>query len=268
MSTPAFGQPFTRELRQWILAQAAAGCRQQDMLRAMARSGWQADAARDALSEMLQPVPALPSRRPAPGEGLKVRTLLTLEHPHLHHFGGLLSEAECAGLVRLARPRLARALTLDAASGAARVHAVRTGESAAFGRAETPLIDRLEQRVATLLNWPARLAEGLQVMRYGPGAQYRPHYDYLDPADPGAAALLRRGRQRVATLLIYLNTPAQGGATVLPDADLEVAPVRGNALFFGYDRPHPATRTLHGSAPVIAGEKWVAVKWLLEDDRA
>jgi prolyl 4-hydroxylase len=51
---------------------------------------------------------------------------------------------------------------------------------------------------------------------------------------------------------------------VFPDVGLEVAPVRGNAVFFSYDRPHPATRTLHGGAEVSAGEKWVATKWMRE----
>jgi prolyl 4-hydroxylase len=40
--------------------------------------------------------------------------------------------------------------------------------------------------------------------------------------------------------------------------------VRGNAVFFSYDRPHPSTRTLHGGAAVTAGEKWVATKWMRE----
>jgi prolyl 4-hydroxylase len=62
----------------------------------------------------------------------------------------------------------------------------------------------------------------------------------------------------------YLNTPAQGGATVFPDVQFDVAPVRGNAVFFSYDRAHPATKTLHGGAPVIEGEKWVATKWVRE----
>ena len=42
------------------------------------------------------------------------------------------------------------------------------------------------------------------------------------------------------------------------------APLKGNAVFFSYDRPHPMTRTLHGGAPVVEGEKWVATKWLRE----
>ena len=76
--------------------------------------------------------------------------------------------------------------------------------------------------------------------------------------------LLQRGGQRVGTVVIYLNTPARGGGTTFPDAGLEVAAQRGNAVFFSYDRPDPGTRSLHGGAPVIAGEKWIATKWLRE----
>jgi prolyl 4-hydroxylase len=66
----------------------------------------------------------------------------------------------------------------------------------------------------------------------------------------------------VGTLVIYLNTPDQGGGTTFPDVGLEVGPIKGNAVFFSYDRPQAATRSLHGGAPVLAGEKWVATKWL------
>lgn len=71
-------------------------------------------------------------------------------------------------------------------------------------------------------------------------------------------------RQRVRTVVMYLNTPEGGGATTFPDVGVEVAPVRGNALFFSYDRAHPSTRTLHGGAPVTASEKWVATRWMRE----
>ena len=86
----------------------------------------------------------------------------------------------------------------------------------------------------------------------------------LRPDEPGTPKILKRGGQRVASLVCYLNTPEAGGATVFPDAGLDVVPVRGNAVFFSYDRPHPATRSLHGGAPVTEGEKWVATKWLRE----
>lgn len=68
----------------------------------------------------------------------------------------------------------------------------------------------------------------------------------------------------MATFVIYLNTPEQGGATTFPDVGLDIAPRQGHAVFFSYPRPHPSTRSLHGGAPVRAGEKWIATKWLRE----
>jgi len=125
-------------------------------------------------------------------------------------------------------------------------------------------VARIEARIAALLQWPVENGEGLQILRYRPGAEYKPHYDYFDPAQPGTASVLRRGGQRLASLVMYLNTPLRGGATTFPDVGLEVMPARGNAVFFSYERPHPDTRTLHSGAPVLEGEKWVATKWLRE----
>ena len=63
---------------------------------------------------------------------------------------------------------------------------------------------------------------------------------------------------------MYLNDPSRGGGTTFPSVNLEIAPKKGSAVFFSYDRAHPVSRTLHGGAPVLAGEKWVATKWLRE----
>ena len=100
------------------------------------------------------------------------------------------------------------------------------------------------------------------MLHYNSTQEFQKHHDYFDPAQAGTPRILQRGGQRVGTLVMYLNTPEGGGGTTFPDVGLEVAPVRGNAVFFSYDRAHPNTRTLHGGAPVVAGEKWVATKWL------
>lgn len=285
MSSEALSQPITPELRAWLQAQVAAGAAPHDMLRGMCASGWDEAVARAAVEQLLQrPVagvsaePAAPAqRRPMPDPDLEgsppllklpdreVQVLMHTRHPRVVLFGKLLSDAECDALVELARPRLARSETVDHATGGTEVNAARTSDGMFFRRNETPLVSRIEQRIAALLRWPAEKGEGLQVLRYRPGAQYRPHFDYFDPAQPGTPAVLKRGGQRVATLIVYLRAPARGGATIFPDAGLEIAPVKGHAVFFSYDRPDPATGTLHGGAPVIDGEKWVATKWLRED---
>jgi hypothetical protein len=133
-----------------------------------------------------------------------------------------------------------------------------------FGRGESALIQRIENRIAALPGWPVTWGEGLQVLHYRPGAAYKPHHDYFDPAHSGTKAVRHRGGQRVGTLMMYLNTPERGGATTFPDVALDVAAVEGNAVFFTYDKPHASTRTLHGGAPVVEGTKWVATKWLRE----
>lgn len=278
-------QAVTEELRRWIVAQAESGCRPQDMLAAMKTSGWDEDLAiramettlRERLRELgaqtaqsLPPASAVPEPALDGGcelrlaDGHRVRVLTTLRLPRVVVFGGLLSDAECEGLMALAAPRLQRSETVDNDSGGSAVNAARTSEGMFFERGEADLIRTIERRIAELLRWPLENGEGLQVLRYRPGAQYRPHHDFFDPAHAGTPRILQRGGQRVGTLVIYLNTPAGGGATTFPDVGLEVAPVRGNAVFFSYGRADASTKTLHGGALVTAGEKWVATKWLRE----
>ena len=277
-------QSITPALRQWIIDQARAGHRPEAVLEAMKSSGWQEDVALEAMETVLggllkahveQPTLPVAERVPEPAlEGSPatlrahdrdVRVLMSLHEPRVVVFADVLSDAECDELVELAGARLARSHTVDTATGESEVNEARTSEGMFFTRGEFPVCARLEARLAALVNWPVENGEGLQVLRYRPGAEYKPHYDYFDPAQPGTPTILKRGGQRVATIIVYLNTPTRGGGTTFPDAKLEVAPQKGHAVFFSYDRPHPATRSLHGGAPVLEGEKWVATKWLRVD---
>ncbi len=276
-------QTITPALRHWIIDQATSGQAPEAVLQSMQASGWHEDVAIAALEATMTgflaeqarnaglPVPvAVPdplfgqSRSTLSGGDREVNVLVALREPRVVVFGGLLSAAECDELIALARQRLMRSETVETTSGGSEIHGARTSDGMFFDRAEHPLCARIEARIATLLDWPVENGEGLQVLRYRPGAEYKPHYDYFDPQQPGTASLLQRGGQRVASLVCYLNTPNAGGATVFPDVGLDVAPVQGNAVFFSYTRPHPSTRTLHGGAPVVDGEKWVATKWLRE----
>jgi len=285
MEIQYLNQAITPELREWILAQAAAGCATPDILKAMQASGWDDAVASAALAQTLQPAgpqatllqsATAGAGSPVPEPDLsgapavlhlpdrEVQVLLTLQRPRVVLFGSFMSDAECDALMDLSRPRLARSETVDHRSGGSEVNAARTSDGMFFERGEAPLIQRIEQRIAALLHWPVEKGEGLQILRYRPGAQYRPHFDYFDPAQPGTAAVLKRGGQRVGTLIMYLQVPKRGGGTVFPDVGLEVMPVKGHALFFSYDRPHESTGTLHGGSPVTDGEKWVATKWMRE----
>ena len=282
-------QRITPELKRWIVEQATTGQSPAAVLKAMRDSGWSADVAEQALEDTLRShlidraealtlPPQLRVPEPLRSDGSlsialaedstaalrNVQVLTSLTNPRIVVFGGLLSADECDELVALAGARLARSETVESSTGGSEINSARTSEGMFFGREENALCARIENRIAELLRWPLDHGEGLQVLRYRPGAEYKPHYDYFDLKESGTPALLARGGQRVASLVIYLNTPVRGGATVFPDVELSVTPVKGNAVFFSYDRPHPMTRSLHGGAPVIEGEKWVATKWLRE----
>lgn len=271
-------QSVTPELRRWIDEQAEAGHRREAVLEAMKASGWDEAVAIGALDAVLaqRPVAAPtvavalpePDLRGAPpsvwAHDREVRIVMAMREPRVVVFADLLDADECAEIIELARQRLERSHTVDLATGDSELNAARTSEGMFFNRAEHPVCARLEERLAALLHWPVENGEGLQVLRYRPGAEYKPHYDYFDPAQPGTPTILKRGGQRVASIVMYLNTPLKGGATTFPDVQLEVAPQQGHAVFFSYDRPDPTTRSLHGGAPVLEGEKWVATKWLRE----
>jgi prolyl 4-hydroxylase len=272
------------DVRRWIIDQATAGHLPEVVLQAMIAAGWSKDVAIQALEDTMrdflvgrlpareQLPPAVPVPEPLPAgwpnviqtPDREVRVLLSLRDPRVVVFGGLLSDDECEGLIELADPRLKRSTVVQLETGGHQLHDARTSDGMFFKCGENELVRRLEARIASLMRWPLENGEGIQVLHYGPGAEYKPHYDYFDPAHSGTASILKRGGQRVATLVCYLNTPISGGATVFPDVQLEVAAVRGNAVFFSYERPHPSTKTLHGGAPVVEGEKWVATKWVRE----
>ena len=270
-------QHATPDITAWIRAQTAAGQPRALLLQSMLASGWTQPAAVATLCGVLDapastPAPAVPVPDPIAGHEGRVLTvgdrsvevLAALGNPRVLVLGGLLSDDECDEMIEHSRRRLTRSETVQTDTGSSEVNAARTSDGMFFERAEFPLCERIEARMAALMRWPVENGEGLQILRYRAGAEYRPHYDYFDPAQPGTPALLKRGGQRVASLVCYLNTPAKGGGTIFPDVGLEVAAIKGNAVFFSYDRPHPSTRSLHGGAPVLEGEKWVATKWVRE----
>ncbi|MDR2212646.1 MAG: 2OG-Fe(II) oxygenase [Pseudomonadales bacterium] len=276
-------QSITPELRQWITEQARADADPERVLHSLVSTGWQQEV---VLAEMRRiwrdfheertldgqfPKAKVPD--PLPEGGIpstlwagdrEVRVLGALRRPRVVLFGDLLAPEECEELIELARPRLQRSTAVQVDTGGSAVHDARTSDGMFFKRGENSLCQRIETRLSALLGWPVENGEGLQILHYGPGAEYKPHYDYFDPREKGTPKILQRGGQRVATIVMYLNDPKMGGGTTFPNVNFEVAPVRGNAVFFNYERPHESSLTLHGGAPVVEGEKWIATKWMRE----
>lgn len=151
---------------------------------------------------------------------------------------------------------------VDRASGKAVLHEARTSSSMFLKRGQNDLVTCIEQRISNVTGLPVENGEGMQILRYDVGQEYRKHYDYFNPDRETTPHHIKRGGQRVATFLMYLNTPEGGGETTFPHAGISVCANEGNALLFRYDTPSPTTKTLHCGEPVTSGVKWVATKWI------
>jgi prolyl 4-hydroxylase len=195
-----------------------------------------------------------------------VDVLLTLNVPRVVVLGNLLSGDECETMIAYAEQRLQRSPVVADSDGRTELHAHRTSSGAMLQRGESELIARIEARLAALTQWPAENGEGLQMLRYDSGKEYRPHYDWFNPALPGPRKHLARGGQRLATIIMYLSDVEQGGATSFPNIGLQVQPKKGSAVFFANTDPYgaPDPQTLHAGEPVVKGVKFIATKWLRE----
>ncbi|HEY2000240.1 2OG-Fe(II) oxygenase [Paraburkholderia sp.] len=195
-----------------------------------------------------------------------VKVLMRCERPQVVVFGDVLSPDECSEMIERSRHRLKRSTTVNPATGQEDVIRNRTSEGIWFQRGEDAFIERLDQRIAGLMNWPLENGEGLQILHYGTRGEYRPHFDYFPPDQPGSAVHTSRGGQRVATLIVYLNDVPDGGETIFPEAGLSVAGKQGGAVYFRYMNGlrQLDPLTLHGGAPVRGGDKWIMTKWMRE----
>lgn len=219
----------------------------------------QLDMLRETSSTLERVIPSITENSKATitidGHTLTIQSIF--KKPNIVLFSNFLTPDECAVLVSLSTPKLAASEGIDFNTGLNVLTNDRTSYGTSFQRNEFELISRIETRIAKILNCPTANGEGLQVLKYAVGQQYVPHYDYF----VDTAKATRIGGQRVGTLLMYLNTPEAGGATTFPNLGLDIQPLLGNAVFFSYPDDTDQS-TLHGGSPVLAGEKWVATKWL------
>ncbi|WP_420997800.1 2OG-Fe(II) oxygenase [Cupriavidus sp. 30B13] len=277
---------FPPALRDWITQGLQRGGAPDQMAGALAAQGYDPLLARELVAAFERarregtPAPqdsitVTRSAAPASGARLAQGTLLRaadrdvhvlsrMDKPLIAVLEGVLSHDECDALVALARPRLAPSTTVDPSTGFTVVSDDRTSHGMFFRLQENALVARLDQRISALMRLPVENGEGLQVLRYGVGAQSSPHYDFLMPTNAANQASLARSGQRVSTLVVYLNDVEAGGETAFPEIGFAVSPRKGNAVYFEYcDAAGQLDgRTLHAGAPVQAGEKWVVTKWM------
>lgn len=177
------------------------------------------------------------------------------ERPQVVSIADFATAEECAYLIERAQPRLKPSTVVDPTTGQLKMNPVRTSDAAVFPYVlEDLVIHALNRRMAAASGTVVGAGEPLNVIRYRPGEQYRPHFDSYDSSD----------NQRLWTMLVYLNDDFEGGDTVFNRTGLRIRAEKGKAILFrnASDEGVRDDWSQHAGEPVESGEKYIASRWI------
>ncbi|RWR72804.1 putative prolyl 4-hydroxylase 9 isoform X2 [Cinnamomum micranthum f. kanehirae] len=201
--------------------------------------------------------------------------------PRALYFPNFATTKQCQSIIKIAKSNLAPStLALRKGETAENTQGIRTSSGTFISASEdkTGVLEFIEKKIARATMVPRSHGEAFNVLRYEIGQRYDSHYDAFNPAEYGP-----QKSQRIASFLLYLSDVEEGGETMFPFENglnmdnsydykacvgLKVKPRRGDGLLFYSVFPNGTIdqTSLHGSCPVIKGEKWVATKWIRDEE--
>lgn len=197
--------------------------------------------------------------------------------PRALYFPEFATAEQCQSIIKMAKSNLKPStLALRKGETDESTKGTRTSSGTFISASEdkTGILDAIEQKIARATMLPKTHGEAFNILRYNIGQKYDSHYDAFNPAEYGP-----QKSQRIASFLLYLSDVEEGGETMFPFENgakigmgfdyrkctgLKVKPRKGDGLLFYSVFPNGTIDqlSLHGSCPVIEGEKWVATKWI------
>nr|XP_027195540.1 prolyl 4-hydroxylase subunit alpha-1-like isoform X1 [Dermatophagoides pteronyssinus]XP_027195541.1 prolyl 4-hydroxylase subunit alpha-1-like isoform X2 [Dermatophagoides pteronyssinus] len=187
------------------------------------------------------------------------------KQPNIVLFIDFMSDYEINVVQRLAEPLLKRATVQNYFTGKLETAKYRISKSAWLTNRDHEVVYKISRRIQAITGLEMDTAEELQVVNYGIGGHYEPHYDFARREEPRAFDSLGTGN-RIATWLNYMSNVQAGGATVFPHLGVTLWP-RKNAAAFWYNLYKSGDGDLltrHAACPVLVGSKWVSNKWIHE----
>ncbi|MBG9548153.1 2OG-Fe(II) oxygenase [Cytobacillus firmus] len=187
-------------------------------------------------------------------EDREIQIIAKFAEPLIVVLGNVLSDEECDQLIQQSKDRMQRSKVANSLE----VDELRTSSSTFFEEGENEFVARIEKRVSQIMNIPVEHGEGLQILNYKIGQEYKAHFDFFSSTSRAAS------NPRLSTLVMYLNDVEQGGETYFPKLNFSVSPQKGMAVYFEYFYNDQKLNdlTLHGGAPVVIGDKWAATQWM------
>ena len=188
-----------------------------------------------------------------------VRPKIISRDPYIALYPGLFSPAECRYLMILGTPWMEKASVLSL-TGEARMDEVRDASAAHIPTvAEDLVVQEINRCIAEATGTEPGWGEPLNILRYTPGQQYKPHHDGTGSDNVSVRNL---------TALIWLNDGFEGGETDFPKIKVRVRGSIGDMLVFRNVMmiDEPDARMIHAGLPVTKGVKWMASRWIRGTD--
>lgn len=207
------------------------------------------------------------------------------KRPQIVIFHDFMTDYEAEVVKMLAQPKLKRATVQNYFTGNLETAKYRISKSAWLTNREHRVVNQLSLRIQAITGLNMDTAEELQVVNYGIGGHYEPHYDFARREEKDAFKSLGKFRMalvpfhfnsisipfagtgnRIATWLNYMSDVTAGGATVFPQLGVTVWPSKNSAAFWYnlYKSGDGDLLTRHAACPVLVGSKWVSNKWIHE----
>lgn len=195
---------------------------------------------------------------------------LVIQPGKVYTISGFCSADECQHIIGTCESgrRFERSMV---GNESGRVHAGRTSTTCqlhndSFG----PIVSR----AARLFGVGPAQVEGLQVARYERGQEYKEHHDFFNDGAPD----MDRTKQRMGTIVVYLNSDFADGETSFPKLGVKKRGQQtGDALVWkncditsptglgpgAYDEEITCfNNTLHAGTPPSSGVKYVLTVWI------
>ncbi|KAI3441021.1 Fe2OG dioxygenase domain-containing protein [Psidium guajava] len=216
--------------------------------------------------------------------------------PRALYFPNFATAEQCQSIIEMVKAGLKpSALALRKGETEENTKGIRTSSGMFISASEdkTGTLDIIEEKIARVQCFQGNMEredlklfeditmfQAFNVLRYEIGQRYNSHYDAFSPAEYGPQKsqrvasfcctyrMLKRGRN----MFPYENGMNMDGTYDFQKCvGLKVKPRQGDGLLFYSLLPNGTIDpfSLHGSCPVIKGEKWVATKWIrdrVQDD--
>ncbi|ESO05885.1 hypothetical protein HELRODRAFT_93833 [Helobdella robusta] len=185
--------------------------------------------------------------------------------PRMFLFHDVMTDGQIARIKKIGKPKLGRSVVYHKSNSQVTTpQDYRISKSGWLKDEDDRAVYKFSYMAGLLSNLTLDTVEDLQVLNYGIGGHYEPHYDFATSRE--LDTFEKAIGNRIATFICYLSDVQAGGATVFPGIGVSFWPRKAKCAFW-YNLMRSGEgdmRTRHAACPVLSGIKWACNKWFHE----